>query len=86
VSYNTTFAVQTAQASSIGKISLIRLGAVTHAFDMNQRYRTLAFTLSGTTLTVTAPTKKNRTPPGHYMLFLVNGSGVPSVAKVVRIK
>ena len=86
LTYGTTFAVQSAQAASITKISLIRLGSVTHAFDMNQRYRTLPFTVSGTTLTVTAPTNKNRTPPGHYMLFLVNGSGVPSVAKIVRIK
>jgi hypothetical protein len=86
VSYNSTFAVESPAASSVQKISLIRLGSVTHAFDMNQRYRTLPFTRSGTTLSVSAPTDKNRTPPGHYMLFLVNGSGVPSVAKIVRIK
>jgi galactose oxidase len=87
VGYNTTFVVRSAQASSVAKISLIRLGSVTHAFDMNGRFRTLPFTRAGgDTLKVTAPTVKNRTPPGHYMLFLVNGSGVPSVAKIVRVK
>lgn len=86
VSYNTTFAVESPEASSIVKISLIRLGSVTHAFDLNQRYRTLSFASSGTTLTVSAPTDRNRTPPGHYMLFLVDGNGVPSVAKILRVK
>ncbi|HEY8257097.1 MAG TPA: galactose oxidase early set domain-containing protein [Gemmatimonadales bacterium] len=86
VRYGTTFAVQSADAASIDKVSLIRLGSTTHSFDMNQRYRTLPFTKSGTTLTVTAPTVRNRTPPGHYMLFLVTSAGVPSVAKIVRIK
>jgi hypothetical protein len=86
VRYGTTFAVQSSDAASIDKVSLIRLGSTTHSFDMNQRYRTLPFTKSGTTLTVTAPTVRNRTPPGHYMLFLVTSAGVPSVAKIVRIK
>jgi hypothetical protein len=78
--------VQSPDAAAIGKVSLIRLGSATHAFDMNQRYRTLPFTRSGTTLTVTAPTKKTNPPPGHYMLFLVTSAGVPSVAKIVRVK
>lgn len=86
VPYKQTVKVQTAQAASIAKVSLIRLGSVTHAFDMNQRYRTLSFTQSGTTLTVTGPDTRNRTPPGHYMLFVVDSSGVPSVATIVRVK
>ena len=36
-------------------------------------------------LTVTAPSSSNRAPPGHYMVFILNGSDVPSVAKIVRI-
>jgi hypothetical protein len=27
-----------------------------------------------------------RTPPGHYMLFILNGSGVPSVAKIAQVR
>jgi hypothetical protein len=26
------------------------------------------------------------TPPGHYMLFILNGNGVPSVAKIIRLR
>ena len=70
--YGTTFRVMTPDAAAIAKISLIRLGSVTHAFDMNQRYQRLGFTRDATGLTVTAPTNRNRTPPGHYMLFILN--------------
>jgi hypothetical protein len=46
----------------------------------------LTFTGSGTSaLTVTAPARAALAPPGYYMLFVINGSGVPSVAKIIRI-
>ena len=73
-------------APSIAKVSLIRLGSATHAFDMNQRFQTLSFTSDASGLNVTAPSNRNRTPPGHYLLFLVNASGVPSVGKIVQVK
>ena len=73
--YGTTFRVTTPDAAAIAKVSLIRLGSVTHAFDMNQRYQTLDFTSDANGLTVTVPASRNRTPPGHYMLFIVNGVG-----------
>jgi PKD repeat protein len=85
IGYNTTFNVATPDAASIAKISLIRLGAVTHAFDMNQRFRWLSFTPGDGVLAVSAPTSRERTPPGHYMLFILDGNGVPSVAKIVGI-
>src|SRR5205085_846396 len=37
------------------------------------------------TLTVTAPPNGNIAPPGYYMLFLVNSSGVSSVAKFTQL-
>src|SRR5579864_716695 len=37
ISYGTPFTVQTANAASISSVVLMRDGAVTHAFDMNQR-------------------------------------------------
>ena len=34
---------------------------------------------------MTAPPNGNIAPPGYYMLFLVNSSGVPSVAKFIQL-
>ena len=85
VQYGSQISIQTPDAAAITKVSLIRLGAVTHAFDENQRFQWLSFTSSPAGLTIAAPVSPNRTPPGHYMLFILNGSNVPSVAKIIRI-
>jgi hypothetical protein len=34
---------------------------------------------------VTGPSSGNVAPPGHYMVFIVNGTDVPSVAKIVKV-
>jgi PKD repeat protein len=85
IAYGSSFSVQTAEAAEIGKVSLIRLGSVTHAFDMNQRFQSLRFIRGAGSLSISAPTSGNRAPPGHYMLFLVNTNGVPSEARVVKV-
>jgi len=85
VSYGNSFTVQTPDAANISSVALIRNGAATHAFDMDQRFVGLSFTLGTGALTVTAPPNGNIAPPGYYMLFLVNSSGVPSVAKFVQL-
>jgi len=84
--YNTSFTVQTPDAASIGKIAWVRLGSVTHAFDQNQRYVPLVFTRTSNGLVVTPPASQNTAPPGHYMLFLINIKGVPSVARIQRVR
>ncbi|KAF2179647.1 copper radical oxidase [Zopfia rhizophila CBS 207.26] len=39
----------------------------------------------GSKVTVQAPANENFAPPGHYMLFVLNQQGVPSVARIVHI-
>jgi hypothetical protein len=84
LAFGHAFSVQTPDAAAIARLTLIRIGAVTHAFDQNQRFLSLAFTQSGDRLTATVP-GPNLTPPGHYMLFLVNATGVPSIASIVQL-
>ena len=84
--YGTTFTVGTPSPSAIAKVSLIALGSVTHAMDQGQRFLWLGFSRGAGTLTVTAPANGNLAPPGYYMLFLLNGSGVPSVAKMIKMQ
>ena len=83
--YGQPFAVSTADAASIRRVTLIRLPSTTHAFDMSQRLNTLTFQVTGGGLTVTPPAAGKIAPPGPYMLFLVNEAGVPSVAQVVML-
>jgi hypothetical protein len=86
VSYGQIFQVETPDAAIIQKVSMIRLGSVTHAFDLSQRFVSLSFSAAGGQLSVTAPANGNFAPPGHYLLSILNGSGVPSVSKIVRIQ
>jgi len=86
VGYGQAFSVQTPNASSIGKVTWIRIGSVTHSFNQNQRLNYLTYSVSGSgALSVTAPASANLAPPGDYLLFVVDTRGVPSVAKIVRI-
>jgi hypothetical protein len=77
--------VGTPDAASISKVTLIALGCQTHGFDMGQRISRPQFSQATGGLNVTAPSNPNNTPPGHYMLFILNSNGVPSVAKIVQI-
>ncbi|HLK34717.1 MAG TPA: galactose oxidase-like domain-containing protein [Terriglobales bacterium] len=85
ITYGQTFSVSTPDAASINKVTLVRLSSVTHSFNANQRFNQLSFTTGAGTLNVTAPPTPYAAPPGHYMLFVINSSGVPSVASVVQI-
>jgi galactose oxidase len=86
VTYGQAFSVGTSDPAAVTKVSWIRTGSVTHAFDMNQRFMWLTFTRQSGALRITAPSSRNTAPPGHYMLFLLNGNGVPSVAKIIQLK
>jgi PKD repeat protein len=84
-SYNNTFQVFTSAAASIASVVLMRPGAQTHAFDMEQRLVGLSFTAGTGVLDVTAPPNGNIAPPGYYMLFILNSAGVPSLATFVQL-
>jgi galactose oxidase len=85
VNYNQQFVVETPNAASITKVTWVRLSAVTHAFNENQRFNQLNFTIGSGSLTVTSPASGSLAPPGDYMLFILNGNGVPSEARFVRL-
>ena len=83
--YGQSLSIVSAQAGTIAKVGLVRLGAPTHSEDQGQRYVPLSFTASGTTVTATSPATSNIAPAGYYMLFVTDAAGVPSVAKIIRL-
>jgi Galactose oxidase-like, Early set domain/Bacterial Ig-like domain (group 1)/Kelch motif len=85
VSYGQTFSVTTPNAAQITDVRWIHIGSVTHAFDAGQRANTLTFSQTATGVDVTLPANPNLAPPGHYLLFILNRNGVPSVAKIVQL-
>jgi hypothetical protein len=86
VPYGTaTFTVDSPEADNIASVSLIALASVTHSIDMNQFYTELSFTKGNGQLSITAPQNGDQVPAGHYMLFIVNNAGVPSVSRIIKI-
>ena len=86
LSYGQQFSVETPDAGGVTKGSLMRLGSVTHSLNETQRLLPITFTSTGpTTIVGTAPADAVLAPPGPYMLFLLNDSGVPSVAKMMLV-
>jgi hypothetical protein len=85
VSYGQSFSVATPNAAQITDVRWIHIGSVTHAFDAGQRANTLVFSGTATGVNVTVPASPNLAPPGHYLLFILNRNGVPSVAKFVQL-
>jgi galactose oxidase len=85
VVYGEPFFVGTPDATSVSSVTLIALSSVTHGFNMSQRISRPVFSQATGGLNVTAPSSPNTTPPGYYMLFILNSDGVPSVAPIVQI-
>jgi hypothetical protein len=83
--YGQSFQVDTPDAASISKVTLLRMGSVTHNIDMDQRYMELSKSASGDGLQVSGPANANTAPPGMYMVYLVNSNGVPSQGQIVRV-
>ena len=83
--YGQPFVVNTPQAASIRKVTIIRLPSTTHAIDMGQRLNTLTFEVNGTSITITPPAEGKIAPPGPYRLFLINDQGVPSIGQAILL-
>jgi len=86
IGYGKTCSVMTVGAAPAnGRVVLMRPGAVTHAFDMEQRLVQLPFRALSNEMTVTAPANANLAPPGWYLLFVLDANGVPSVGRFVQV-
>ncbi|MFO0968645.1 MAG: galactose oxidase-like domain-containing protein [Gemmataceae bacterium] len=88
VKYGQQFEVKTPDAAHIRRsdgVTWIRLGSATHARNFDQRLVYPAYYPTAGSVFVTAPPSPSMAPPGHYMLFILNDKGVPSMAKIIQI-
>jgi hypothetical protein len=86
VGYGESFRILATDASTIGSVVFMRPGATTHSQNMEQRYVPLPFTRTADgQFLIDAPTNPNTAPPGYYMVFVLDGNKIPSVARFVRL-
>ena len=72
-------------SSNVERVTLVQTGAATHSTNLQQRFVELAFSNGSGALNVEMPQRAADTPPGYYLLFVINDSAVPSKAKLVRV-
>ena len=66
--------------------ALLRMSAVTHTVDNDQRRIPLTIQAqSGNTFLLPIPSDPGVVVPGYYMLFAVNSQGTPSVARIMWV-
>jgi len=79
-----TFTATVGTTDTVGRVTMVRTGSVTHSFNPDQRFLRIPFTQSGQQLTLTMPSDPDVALPGYYMLFVFR-NGVPSIARIVRV-
>jgi galactose oxidase len=75
--------------SVVARFALVRMGAVTHTTNNDQRRIGLTINPGGDPTggySMTIPDNKGVTLPGDYMLFALNAAGRPSIATVIQIR
>jgi galactose oxidase len=74
--------------TAVTEFDLVRMAAATHSVNNDQRRIPLPIAGGdpGSGYRLPLPTDKGVVLPGDYMLFALNASGRPSVAKVIQIR
>jgi hypothetical protein len=79
-------AISVRSNNSISGFAIVRLSAVTHSVDNDQRRVPLLFTKpSASSYRLSVPSDPSVVTPGYYMLFAINPQGTPSVASIIKI-
>ena len=91
IQYRGTFDVKIeGRSDQVGSVALLRSDHNTHSLTAGDRYVKLAFHVKRDPtrgeIRVVSPKLPAQAVPGVYMLFVLDKSGVPSMAKQVRIR
>ncbi|HEV8387641.1 MAG TPA: galactose oxidase-like domain-containing protein [Nitrososphaera sp.] len=84
--YDNSITIPTPDASNISRATLVKCPDTTHHYDSNMRLVSLDVqSMTSSSVTVDAPLNANLAPPGYYYLHVLNGSNIPSRARIIRI-
>ncbi len=80
-----SFSLTSPEAATIRRVTMVKTGSVTHSFDMDQRFVEPTFTRNGNRIDISLPPNVYETPPGFYMVFVIDQNGTPSMARMIRV-
>jgi hypothetical protein len=86
--YGDSFVIETPQAASIVHVIFMKLGAMTHHTDTEQRSVDITFVHNGGgILECDAPNDPKVMPPGDYMIWILDGSDRPcEEASMIKVR
>jgi len=85
IAYNASFELDVSSTTNIARATLVKTGATTHSFNMEQRFVELNFSQVGDRLTVSAPVNNRIATPGYYLLSIIDSNGVVSESEIVSL-
>lgn len=86
IHHNEKFKVRYSHDKAVNKVIIIRPSSVTHSLNTEQRLVELELLSRSTNeLEVKTPPNGLVSPPGYYMLFLIDEEEIPSKSKFIRI-
>lgn len=86
IEYGATFTIGTPDSRSIDEVCMIRPCSTSHTNNMDQRRVRLTIVDRGPNgIRCVAPSAEGIAPPGHYMVFILDGDIVPSIAAVTHL-
>jgi YVTN family beta-propeller protein len=85
VTYGTQLDLDLAAPDTVSKVVLIGASSVTHSFNSSQRRQELDFLQQDGRLAIGVPASANETPPGYYLLSVIDSVGVPSRSVIISI-
>jgi hypothetical protein len=83
--WDQAFQIQMGDVAPVSRVTLVRVGTVTHAFNNDQRFIEMPYTQSGAQIELRTPAQRTTAPPGFYLLFAFDANGVPSTARTIRL-
>lgn len=79
------YAFRMASTEPVSRVTLVRTGSVTHAFNFDQGFLTLSHTQQGDRISVDVDQPSSVLRPGFYLMFAFDDRGVPSLGHIVRV-
>ena len=84
--YGGTITLPTPEGPDIDRATLVKCPDTTHHYDANMRLLNLEVQNStSSSVTVDAPLNASLAPPGYYYIHVLNGSNIPSRARIIQI-
>lgn len=84
-------AIAVSSETDVARVTLVKTGSVTHAFNMDQRFVELGFDAGANgnqndgTITATLPVNDAEITPGYYLLSVLDENNIPSVSQMLHI-